>query len=93
MILWSKSRSTTTGQSRFIEQYWKAISGVVFVALALGYARNILKTNPGGINFNREGDERVYLYNYIAMPVATFTYPGKFTAVHVAIYAELYHCM
>ena len=38
-----KSRSTTTGQSRFIEQYWKVISGVLFAALALGYATNILK--------------------------------------------------
>ena len=38
-----KSRSTTTGQSRFIEQYWKVISGILFAALALGYATNILK--------------------------------------------------
>ena len=38
-----KSRSTTTGQSGFIEQYWKVISGVLFAALALGYATNILK--------------------------------------------------
>ena len=39
-----KSRSTTTGQSWFIEQYLKVISGVLFAALALGYATNILKT-------------------------------------------------
>ena len=38
-----KSRSTTTGQSGFIEQYWKVISGVLFAALALGYTTNILK--------------------------------------------------
>ena len=53
-----KSRSTTTGQSGFIEQYWKAISGVLFAALALGYATNIFKKNAQGILFTRQGYER-----------------------------------
>ena len=54
-----KSRSTTTGQSRFIEQYWKVISGVLFAALALGYATNILKQIAQGILFARQGYARV----------------------------------